>query len=700
MNPLMQDTSTEPDSQDRLLGLPTEVIRLICTVGILSRIDLKALRKTHARFEAITASFLFEDLSMSTFVAFHHSFFNICATPRLAKHVKRLVWYELSSDFLGKPPSGRAPRTAHLSFAQAVDQGFKQSLVLRRMYPGTRILFGLAGITSAPFLTPLHSRVTAAMRQLPNIHTFASTPLPSDTVLARTWLPPDSSNIAFPLTAYHARIHSLARIRRPANDGAFEFLLPALFDYDFSRRIRTLEVVEEPLSRRGKFAEFLGYPPSEGYLAQQHGTLYSFPLKIFQYRPRMGRSAFSHLTTIRISLHHHGICAGRSKEWVMEEGLYLGLAHCLERAESLEHLNLMCPDSEFWHFFLLAPGTNNTRKWEHLRSLELEGVHTSSEQLLRFVNIHASTLRHITLRDCLIKARVVRYLASIRNLNLYSFHVGGSSDALRDTDPAVMVVDGEDLLSYINRKTLHNPVEGIETQTSGTGDLLFITSERKWQTARDLVIFTGMDHDVNQQAPRGHTTWDLSYASYCHEDSPADSASDSSDTSEAWVWQNPPTWSWGRFYHEDPAGRVYYWETGPQDPQPRGYPTLIWQLKRADGTVIFTDWGGSVPAQPGEELFEDWDPQSGDRMEATPWRDLFAQSHPGHIYGDDLYAVRNRFETPPDRASVYKAVDDPAWLLQMKLAEVSDSSIWIEVRMGDLEAAKALLKKAEEKFQI
>lgn len=99
MEHLMDDVPTSLGNKRRFPLLPIELLRLICTIGVLHRSDLRALRLVHRNFEATIASFLFEDLPMSSSKACHSAFFNVCATPRLAQHVKRVIWYELCADF-------------------------------------------------------------------------------------------------------------------------------------------------------------------------------------------------------------------------------------------------------------------------------------------------------------------------------------------------------------------------------------------------------------------------------------------------------------------------------------------------------------------------------------------------------------------------------------------------------------------------
>lgn len=123
-----------------------------------------------------------------------------------------------------------------------------------------------------------------------------------------------------------------------------------------------------------------------------------------------------------------------------------------------------------------------------------------------------------------------------------------------------------------------------------------------------------------------------------------------------------------------------------------GYPTYLWRLTRADGTVIFSCGSESNPdmAEPGEELFEGWDPDNGGEMEATPWR-FYGPWLRRATFGDDAYAVRNRFEAPPAGSRAINVEDDPAWLVDNNLAEVGDLGRVFEVRVQELAVVKGLV---------
>lgn len=301
--------------------------------------------------------------------------------------------------------------------------------------------------------------------------------MPADMVLAGNGPLHDPHTDGWQLTAFHARMFT--RDNGRANDRCFEYLLSALLNRSIGPRIRTLEFVQEPPIRDS------GYEP--GPNRNRRASPLMFPPRLFLYRRT--RTAFAHLTTIRIILKETEHSRSRPRTFPVTRDSYWGVAKCLYRADCLEDLSLSSPSSRFRQLFKLDPNAEATRTWNHLRMLTLEGVEVTSDELAQFVKTHALPLRCLTLRDCCAVSTGVPLLVAIENLKLWSFCVQGTEGMTLSADRPTPHVDEKALVRYINRKTLHNPLEVVTGRTSRIGAFLFATSFRKYETMQDLVHF-------------------------------------------------------------------------------------------------------------------------------------------------------------------------------------------------------------------
>ncbi|KAF6804141.1 hypothetical protein CSOJ01_10405 [Colletotrichum sojae] len=82
-----------------LQNLPSELLMPIFADVVLTGRDLKALRLTCLRFPPFVVQRLFETVGISKVWRDCQAFFNIASNPELAKHVRRLVWYEMRGTF-------------------------------------------------------------------------------------------------------------------------------------------------------------------------------------------------------------------------------------------------------------------------------------------------------------------------------------------------------------------------------------------------------------------------------------------------------------------------------------------------------------------------------------------------------------------------------------------------------------------------
>lgn len=82
-----------------LQELPSEMLMAIFANEILVGRDLKAIRQSCRRFSPFVVPRLFETVGISKAWRDRRAFLNIASNPDLAKHVRRLVWYELRGTF-------------------------------------------------------------------------------------------------------------------------------------------------------------------------------------------------------------------------------------------------------------------------------------------------------------------------------------------------------------------------------------------------------------------------------------------------------------------------------------------------------------------------------------------------------------------------------------------------------------------------
>ncbi|KAJ4418477.1 hypothetical protein N0V82_005557 [Gnomoniopsis sp. IMI 355080] len=645
-------TSARTRVESLINDLPSELIHIIYSISdILEPIDLKALRLTCRAFNPAATSRLFKQLPLSRLKTCRDSFFNISSTPHLARHVEIVVWHELctSCGDLGlaqSPPEPENEETweglpGRLNWMLQMQEFSWRTY--RRQPDSSLSAVDTDQITAENF----REKFMTALDQMPNLHTFVSAPMPSTTVL-------DTTNMGYQLTATHAR--NFAREYECLNDGFFEFLVPAL--HHLGSQIKTLAFIDESclvnLTPRGANAQ-----------------------------SQFSSAAFSHLTSIHLTLD----CFRRSKRTLIP---CINLAESLQAADNLELLTVALKSPEpygresgiypFSSIFLNDAKKRAVRKWAHLRSVGLEGFAITSDELTSFVGTHVDTLRHVVLRDCMSRSSLIPALAAIDDLLLSTLQVQVSDRLAGSIEEEILIgpkigIKEDDVLRFVNRQTPHNPLSQLRLMSKAKdGDFLFTTSFRPWVKYPDLFEDDGYATEIDSEVVSED---DADFSPLAEELRSADSEIG---------WVESPFWTWGRFYHRDhDNGEVYCWQTDAS--APASYGTQIWKWIRSDGEFFFyMDNRGRSPSEPPEEVFDDWDSDVGDVIEATAWEDSGVS--PPLLNGVEIrHKLESTFEflklgpivywgfwehirkkEPPQGATLYDPTDHPVELLSKGLA--------------------------------
>ncbi|ROW04459.1 hypothetical protein VMCG_04952 [Cytospora schulzeri] len=221
-------------------------------------------------------------------------------------------------------------------------------------------------------------------------------------------------------------------------------------------------------------------------------------------------------------------------------------------------------------------------------------------------------------------------IATITGLQLYSLRVEASFDE------SVAIVSEDSLLRFVNKETSYNPLTIVDLQIAEGKASGFSTCNRRWEDPKDLLVFQGCN-------PAGSEGEIISETTFRHNPEDvyrqADAESISSDDSDSPL-RDPPCWTWGKFFHKNDVGDIYFWQVEPGHPKvgsecPQVKPkysegwdeysgswrTHVWKLTRRDGEVVYvTSVRHSEDAhvmEPPEEWFEDWDSSEGDKIEPT-----------------------------------------------------------------------------------
>lgn len=636
----------QPDELSPIQQAPPELKDL--AVSYLGCQDLKSLRLTCRAIEPIASSRLFRRITLSRLQNCCDAFFGICASPRLADHVKELVWYEFTAAEIELAFDSYINRSIYF-FGVPADSYLVDIL---RPEATDSHLFWLTDIPAqGDALEESHSEALLVFRR---IFLEALERLPNLQSLASCSMPPDQIMMSYPLTCRLAR--NLSHYKKvQGNYGFFEFLVPALFH--LGDRVTRLDFENE-----------------EGLYFDD------------RIPNRLDRPAFVHLKSIRLCLHSKCLLA---ESWTAR------LAGYLQSARGLQDLDLVIdtfyqtspPYQQAWfnfsQIFLYDVNTGDITRWAHLRSLRIEGLLVTSTDLVAFVRAHVATLRNLRLRDCSVSSDSIPTLATITGLHLFSFRVEASSGVTFSDDDgkSIPIVSEESLLRFVNQETDHNPLANaiICSGTRHYGEhFLFATCLRQWRDTHDLRSFAGYipknrddDDDDDDEGPSDQD-FDPEADEVYEASEDSNGYISLMDDEEVEVWRNPPYWTWGRFYNQDPTGKFYFWQVPPGTPG--SYRTTIWRLTHHDGKVVFVEAPVIGAMEPPEEIFEDWDDDSAENMiEPTPYSSgsLFLGKAHGdgpsriEVMGQATGSVwkRSVSECPPDEAIEYKQEEDPMGLV-------------------------------------
>ncbi|KAH6879522.1 hypothetical protein B0T10DRAFT_520153 [Thelonectria olida] len=213
-------------------------------------------------------------------------------------------------------------------------------------------------------------------------------------------------------------------------------------------------------------------------------------------------------------------------------------------------------------------------RWSQLHSLSLVSMPLVRSALVGIVRPNAETLSHLYLCDCQLDLSVMKRLSEIPALRLKSLRV------VEHDYPQQLIAEDE-LLCFINKE----PTSRYPNTPFATLETLKVTFAT---TTSDGVRQYGSGDDDEQQSVY--------------------SDADSEDSHDVRL-RTAPKWTWGRYFHEDRDGQVFYFQV--PDSQPGGHPTINWKFTSRDGQVGI----GSHPL----EFFDDWDPEAGDIEEPVPY---------------------------------------------------------------------------------
>lgn len=638
--PVMSSLDETQQGPPMILRQPVEIITII--FSLVDPADLKSLRQTYRDFDPVAASFLFRNITISRLRACHNAFFHICDSPHLACHVREVVWNELAAVNLASAISQHWAQSADGCLRD--DEGEELVRRLSSMASDSDLFWLLPPDTSSPEdvdgdAAVFRRRFVDALRRLPKLNSLVSRPMPTEKCLRPgEWA----------LTAGFAR--NAAVDHDPTNRGFFDFLIPALFHLE--DRITELQFIDEA-------------PPN-----------------LLGYSARFHAAAFAHLTSIQFGL----------DRWNSHPQLVLDdpdVVNCLQAASALQDLRLVVdgPNAAdmaiFSRIFTIDGRTRQTMKWRHLRSLSLDGFRVKGDDLVSFVRVHVATLRHLRTADVWVTLETIESLRAITGLQLSSFQIEYSHGFCLPHGKTLpeMVSEG-DLLPYVNGCTPQSPVPHVPKQSS------ICTMYHVWHTIQQLCPFQrSFDDSTPHETSYRESDRDAALLSYWDTMEDINYSLDSDD-SEEWdddwgkeewdyseeseemddVWDSAQSWTWGRFYHQDMNGTVFFWRV------PGGtsgsHPTKTWKMTRGGQEFFFQREKGIL--EPPEEYFEDWD-DAVDRIEATPYRSGSGFDKPlglGELMGPGQAGIFEKLKAskPPPDAMEWTSEDDPCWLLAHDMA--------------------------------
>lgn len=405
--------------------LPQEIVDQIAETR-LSHDDWKSLRLTSHFFNRSMIRLLFRRVYLSKTKLDRESFISISRSPHLATAARELVWYELAEDeeVFEHIESSDQRVIEHIeSSNQRITVWLKNSkFPLKNLRDETpdgafeippfttlaRDAFWRHGTESTPHslsYSDLPSWFQAALDAMPNIHTFVSCRMPPLHVV---------SNKDYLLTAQ--LLQQGSSTLGPMNSGFYRFLLPAM--HSPKSTVKKL-IMGDDVTVSSVFGSHI----SDG-------------------------SAFQKLTHIHLCLDNP------------LEGSLGAINMCLRSATALQELRICASQPTECHSAavarLFAVESEGTAVfWPHLRRLELHDTLLRQKRkaniVLRLLEAHSRTLRHLVFRQCEITGRVLVHMSRIRKLKLDSLQI------IDDTVAAVHAVPDAVLLGFVNNKTCPGP---------------------------------------------------------------------------------------------------------------------------------------------------------------------------------------------------------------------------------------------------
>jgi hypothetical protein len=463
-----------------ILHLPQELLGRIFSK--LSQGDYKSLRVTCAKFEDILNPIVFRRLHLSKAKKDRAAFWSVTGTPKLAAHVKELVWFELAEDdtVFFETAMDPMPRLPHDALQISIE------------HDNTFTLTELANMASTLFWLPsapkhgeqLEHMIQAertrvlnewfppfyrALESMPKLDTFTSRPMPAHHVLS--W--PDSE---YQFVAYLFQMDIRSNIQSyQRNDGFFSILLPAMAR--LGRTIKHLHWADEAY----------GNSSSAMRLRYSH------------------RLSFKDLTSIDLCLclpPNPGLpVPWNSRQWGKRITCWSILGECIHRVRTLSDISLC--------FEMADPKVGVSALVDALDEVLFD-------EKVRLPGLTRLSLRdgpgkRFTLLDTPLGKFLVRYGPQLRHLSFQRWPVYGNllyqlwSGKQCNLD-GIKIDNGDfetgediresDLLAFLNRETNNwpLPIENNVRSTIGTNDESMETpGVCRWANPKFADIPEGMD---------------------------------------------------------------------------------------------------------------------------------------------------------------------------------------------------------------
>lgn len=490
----------------KVTDLPLELIDLV--MDELPRSDIKSLRCAHSKFANSTERRLFATVVISKTKRDLASLLGIAGTPRLAVIPTRLVWYELMEDQNNRLRSFPALRSltpsnfddmmsmlCHL----AADAFWTEPYIADGRLLSNEVLY-LARREKNQATT--EQAIGEAVRKLVNLHTLVAQPMPPDRLLA-------VSDTGYELSSTILQTVTHLDANVPPPNGLFLFNRACLGE-TLTRQIRALHLAG-PFTTPEVFAKY--YAASDD-----------------------SRALFESLSTIDLCMHglSRKAFSGNGEKHEPPDRSALPTAQCLRLATKLQRLSIcfetLVPKNaniqEFLKTVLFAETeyiheSNNDEQnesgkderdgkdeqykqreenkqdnqpfWPLLHSLQLTDAAYLESDLVHFLALHSSTLKHLGLLDCVGHTkRLVTAMAAMRHLQLSSFRVRSylPDSQAHGSGRDDYLVPEQPLLTFVNKQTTANPLSNTAREVFSTGP--YIWEPQDWPAAAylDLVCCT------------------------------------------------------------------------------------------------------------------------------------------------------------------------------------------------------------------